>query len=83
MTHVVYATNAKLGVGFSRVFANGSILSFDTGFMAALFVQPFYGYLSNNNVIGLQTGSLSTASMRQTTSDFTLHGYYLSAGLTW
>ncbi len=83
VTHVVYATNAKLGVGFSRVFSNGSILTIDGGFMAALFVQPFYGYLSNNNVIGLQTGSLSTASMRQTTSDFTLHGVYLNGGLTW
>ena len=82
-THVVFGTNAKLGVGYSRAFSSGAIFTFDVGYLAALFTQPFSGYETNHNIIGVQTGSLSTGSVRHTISDFTLNGAYFNAGLTW
>jgi len=40
-------------------------------------------FRSPNNVLALQIGSLSTASMRQTLSNFAADGFYLNAGLNW
>ena len=51
--------------------------------MAALYNNPFAGYATNDNILALQIGSLSTASMRQTQSDFTLNGAYLTGGYKW
>ena len=41
---VVYASDAKVGVGYSYPFRNGSILSFESGFKAALFINPPYTF---------------------------------------
>jgi hypothetical protein len=82
-TRVVYACDAKLGVAYERPLANGSTLEFEAGYLAALYTNPFGGYETNNNVLALQMGSLSTASMRQTNSDFTLSGVYFNGGVRW
>jgi hypothetical protein len=82
-TQVVYAFNAKLGAGYTYVFSNGWTANIEGGYMAALFIKPFSSYETNNNVLPLQIGSLSTASMRHTLSDFTLNGLYSSASLKW
>ncbi len=82
-TQVVYAFNAKLGAGYTYVFSNGWTANIEAGYMAALFIKPFSSYETNNNVLPLQIGSLSTASMRHTLSDFTLNGLYSSASLKW
>lgn len=59
------------------------MLTLDGGYLAAFHANPFSGYETNNNVLALQIGSLSTASMRHTLSNFTADGFYLNAGLKW
>jgi hypothetical protein len=59
---------------------NGSSFTVDAGFMAAAFIDTFSAYQTNHNVLPLQIGSLSTASMRHTLSNFTLNGFYVSGG---
>lgn len=82
-TQVVYAVDAKLGLGYTHVLPNRAIFTIDAGYMAAIYINPFQGYETNNNVLALQIGSLSSASVRQTQSNFTLNGPYLTAGLQW
>lgn len=76
VSQVVYTSDAKLGLGYSRPFRNGSILSFESGFRAAIFIHPFSTYETSTNVLPLDIGSLSTNSMRHTPSNFTLSGFY-------
>ena len=82
-TQVVYAGDAKLGVGYSRELPHGSMFTVDGGYQAAIYLTPFSGYETNENILALQIGSLSSGSIRQTLSDFTLNGFYLNAGLKW
>lgn len=83
VTHVVYSGDARVGVDYSYQFGNGSVLSFEAGFMAALFVNPFSTYETSTNVLPLDIGSLSTNSMRHTPSNFTLNGFYATFRLQW
>jgi len=82
-TEVISAFDGKLGIGYSYRFRRGSIFTLDAGYLASVFSNPFSGYETNDNVLALQIGSLSTASMKQTQSDFTLNGCYLTAGYQW
>jgi hypothetical protein len=83
VSQVVYSVDAKVGVGYSYQFGNGSVLSFESGFKAALFIDPFSTYETSTNVLTLDIGSLSTNSMRYTPSNFTLNGFYATCGLQW
>lgn len=83
VSQVVYAGDAKLGIGYLRPFANGSSLSIETGFKAAVFINPFATYETSTNVLPLDIGSLSTNSMRHTPSNFTLNGFYANCSLRW
>ncbi|NBT12383.1 MAG: hypothetical protein EBS56_02140 [Planctomycetia bacterium] len=83
VTQVVWTGDTKLGVGYKHRFARGSILSFESGFKAAVFVNPFSTYETSTNVLPLDIGSLSTNSMRHTPSSFTLNGWYLSGSWQW
>lgn len=83
VNQVVYATDAKLGLGYSRQLGNRFTLSIDTGFKAALFINPFGTYETSTNVLPLNIGSLSTNSMRHTPSNFTLNGWYATASVQW
>ena len=83
VNQVVYATDAKLGLSFARLYQNGSILTVESGFKAAMFMNPFSTYETSTNVLPLDIGSLSTNSMRHTPSDFTLSGFYLTCSLQW
>ncbi len=82
-SQVVYAGDAKLGLGFTHLFGNGSVLNLESGFRAAVFVNPFSTYETSTNVLPLDIGSLSTNSMRHTPSNFTLNGFYASCSLQW
>jgi Legionella pneumophila major outer membrane protein precursor len=82
-TQVVYAGDAKLGIGYARSLSGGSVLTVDGGYLAAIYLNPFSGYETNENILALQIGSLSSGSVRQTLSDFTANGFYLNAGLKW
>lgn len=82
-THVVWAMTAKLGLGYSRPLGR-ALFSVDTGYLAALYVDPFSGYETNENILALQIGSLSSGSIRHIPlGNFSLHGFYLNAGLSW
>lgn len=83
INQVVYATDAKLGLGYTRLLGNCSLLNLESGFKAALFVNPFATYETSTNVLPLNIGSLSTNSMRHTPSNFTLNGWYASASVQW
>jgi hypothetical protein len=83
VTQVVWASDAKLGLGYLRVLGNGSLLKFESGFKAAIFINPFSTYETSTNVLPLDIGSLSTNSMRHTPSNFTLNGWYASCSLQW
>ena len=83
VTQVVYASDAKLGLGYSRLLGNGSILNIESGFKAAIFINPFSTYETSTNVLPLDIGSLSTNSMRHTPSNFTLNGLYVNATILW
>lgn len=83
VSQVVYASEAKIGVGYAYPFGNGSVLSFESGFKAALFINPFSTYETSTNVLSLDIGSLSTNSMRYTPSNFTLNGFYATCGFQW
>lgn len=82
-TEVVYACDAKLGLGYTYVFAGGSRFTLDGGYMAAVYTDPFSGYETNENILALQIGSLSSGSIRHTQSDFTLNGFYMTGGFMW
>ncbi|MCE9546603.1 MAG: hypothetical protein K8T25_13935 [Planctomycetia bacterium] len=80
---VVYASDAKLGLGYTRPLGKVHVLSLEAGFKAAVYVNPFSTYETSTNVLPLDIGSLSTNSMRHTPSDFTLSGLYATCGLQW
>jgi hypothetical protein len=81
--HTVYTANAKLGLGYSRTLRNGITLFCDGGYMAALYINPFSGYETNENIIALQLGSLSSGSIRHVLSNFAVDGMYFNAGARW
>lgn len=83
VTQVVWTGDTKLGLGYKHRTARGSILTFESGFKAAVFVNPFSTYETSTNVLPLDIGSLSTNSMRHTPSNFTLNGWYASCSLQW
>ena len=82
-TEVISAFDGKLGIGYSYFFRRGGKLTLDAGYLASVFNNPFSGYETSDNVLALQIGSLSTASMKQTHSDFSLNGVYLTGGYQW
>jgi hypothetical protein len=83
VTQVVWNGDTKLGLGYKHRLARGSILTLESGFKAAVFIDPFSTYETSTNVLPLDIGSLSTNSMRHTPSNFTLNGWYVSCSLQW
>ena len=83
VSQVVWNGDTKLGIGYKRRTARGSILTLESGFKAAVFVNPFSTYETSTNVLPLDIGSLSTNSMRHTPSNFTLNGWYASCSVQW
>lgn len=83
VSQVVYASDAKLGLGYSRLLRSGAVLNIESGFKAAIFINPFSTYETSTNVLALDIGSLSTNSMRHTPSNFSLNGLYVNAGIQW
>jgi hypothetical protein len=82
VTQVVYASDAKVGLGYTRPLGR-SVLEIESGFKAAVFVDAFSTYETSTNVLPLDIGSLSTNSMRHTPSNFTLGGFYASGSVRW
>lgn len=81
-TQVVYSSDAKVGLGYTRPIGR-SVLEIESGFKTAVFVNAFSTYETSTNVLPLDIGSLSTNSMRHTPSNFTLGGFYASGSVRW
>ncbi len=81
VTQIVYETDAKLGLNWLRQLRGGSLLTLESGYKAAVFINPFSTYETSTNVLPLDIGSLSTNSMRHTPSNFTLNGWYANCSL--
>lgn len=75
----VPAVDAKLGLSYACHMVKGSTLTFELGYMGALYVNPLSSYETNTNVIPLDTGSLSTASVKHIQSNFSVAGPYVTA----
>jgi hypothetical protein len=82
VNQIVYASDVKLALAYTRPLG-ASVLTIESGFKAAVFLNPFSTYETSTNVLPLDIGSLSTSSMRHTPSDFTLSGFYLTGSLQW
>jgi hypothetical protein len=83
VTQVVYSGDSKAGINYTRMLRNRSVLNIESGFRAAMFVNPFSTYETSTNVLALDIGSLSTNSMRHTPSNFMLSGLYVNCSLQW
>jgi len=83
VSQVVYAGDAKLGLGYSCALRSGSVLNIECGFKAAVYIDPFSTYETSTNVLPLDIGSLSTNSMRNSPSNFTLSGFYWTCSMRW
>ncbi len=82
-TQVASSWDGKLGIANSYASCKGSAFTIEAGYMATVYIDPFSAYETNHNVLPLQIGSLSTASMRHTLSNFTVNGPYVTGGLKW
>lgn len=79
VNQLVPALDAKLGLSYSFPVLQDSEFSLEAGYMGALYFNPLSSYETNNNVIALDTGSLSTASAKHTQSNFSVGGPYVTA----
>ncbi len=46
--------------------------------MGVIYLNPLRGYETNENILPLELGSLSTGSMKHVQSNFSLNGPYVS-----
>lgn len=81
VTKIVPAVEGKLGLTYLYNLSECSNLNFEFGYQAALYIKPLSSYETNMNVIGLDSGSLSTASVKYTESNFSVGGPYIT--VTW
>lgn len=78
VTHIVSALDTKLGINYMFDMPKCSQLTVEFGYAAALYINPLSSYETNTNVIALDTGSLSTSSVKHTLSNFSVGGLYLT-----
>ena len=76
---VVPAVDTKLGINYLYKMRQHSTLNIEFGWMGALYFNPLSSYETNTNVIALDSGSLSTSSVKYTKSNFSVTGLYLTA----
>lgn len=79
---VVPGVDTKLGLKYLIRMHQNSMFTLELGWMGALYLNPFSGYETNTNVIALDSGSLSTSSVKHVQSNFSATGVYLTASLT-
>lgn len=81
VNQLVPALDAKIGLSYLYTLKQNYQLNFEAGYMGALYFNPLSSYETNNNVIALDTGSLSTASAKHTQSNFSIGGPYVTVSL--
>ncbi|KTD50175.1 major outer membrane protein [Legionella quinlivanii] len=78
VTQLVPELDAKIGLSYSHILQKGHELSVELGYMGAVYFNPLSAYETNTNVIALDSGSLSTSSVKHVQSNFSVAGPYLS-----
>lgn len=78
VTQIVPALDAKLGLSYNYIIPQKGELTFELGYMGALYINPLSAYETNTNVIALDTGSLSTSSVKHVQTDFSVAGPYMT-----
>ncbi|KTD39062.1 major outer membrane protein [Legionella moravica] len=78
VNQLVTALDAKLGLSYRYLYNQKTELTFEAGYMGALYINPLSSYETNTNVIAIDSGSLSTSSAKHTQSNFSVGGPYVS-----
>lgn len=78
---VVPAFETKLGLNYSYHFRCRPVLTLEAGYMGAIYINSLSGYETNENVLPLELGSLSTGSMKHVQSNFSVNGPYATLSL--
>jgi hypothetical protein len=81
VSQLVPALDAKIGLSYTYRIKQASELTLEFGYMGAMYVDALSSYETNNNVIAIDSGSLSTASAKHTQSNFSVGGPYITAHL--
>ncbi|WP_242604412.1 Lpg1974 family pore-forming outer membrane protein [Legionella gresilensis] len=76
VTQVVPEIDAKIGLSYSYLMQNESELILELGYMGTVYFNPLSAYETNTNVIALDSGSLSTSSVKYVQSNFSVAGPY-------
>lgn len=79
VSQVVPEVDAKIGLSYSYAIQKNHELTLEVGYMGALYINPLASYETNTNVIALDSGSLSTSSVKHVQSNFSVAGPYVTA----
>ncbi len=81
VSQVVPAFEAKLGLNYNYEFCNCWVLSMEAGYMGAVYINALSSYETNENILAVELGSLSTGSMKHVQSNFSVNGPYATLSL--
>lgn len=81
VNQLVPALDAKLGLSYTCIIKQTSELTLELGYMGAMYFDALSSYETNNNVIPIDSGSLSTASAKHTQSNFSVGGPYITVNI--
>lgn len=70
VSNTVFAFDAHLGLAYDYCFCDCYHLILEAGYMGVIYLNPLSGYETNENVLPLELGSLSTGSMKHVQSNF-------------
>lgn len=79
VTQIVPSVDAKIGVNYNYDVSSNSSLVFELGYMGAAYINPLSSYETNTNVLALDSGSLSSSTIKHTQSNFSVGGPYFTA----
>jgi len=79
VNQVVPEMDAKIGLSYSYLMQKNREFNIELGYMGALYINSLSAYETNTNVIALDTGSLSTSSVKYVQSNFSVAGPYVTA----
>lgn len=79
-TQVVPGIDGKLGVQYKRPLCNGSLLTVQAGYQAAVYINAINQYKPGSLVAGagIETGGIFVATMNHTLSNYSVQGPFLS-----
>lgn len=78
---VVPSLETKLGLNYAYHFNNCYVLTIEGGYTGAIYINVLSSYETNENILPLELGSLSTGSMKHVQSNFSVNGPYATLSL--